>query len=190
MPLPAAGDPLSDDVEPTAKRTRLESEPAEPAEPLPDEVGLVAAIPIEIISSVARRGKYEVCECFSPPRVALRARERGLRDGWSFDIRHADGRTKRRWNRADPVEAEESFAMVQRDKPQLVILCPARTTCCSLWNLVKHGVPRNEWLHAVRMVNVAVRIAELQLDGLRHFLFEHPLTASSWKLPSFRRLRA
>ena len=39
------------------------------------------------------------------------------------------------------------------------------------------------------MVNVAVKIAEMQLDAGRHFVFEHPLTASSWRLPSLRRLR-
>ena len=193
MPLPAADELLSDEFEPTAKRTRFESDApgsADPADPVPDEVGLVATIQAECISSVHRRGKFDVCEAFSPPRVALRARERGLRDGWSLDIRHADGRTRRRWNLADLSEAEEVFKMVERDKPQLVVLCPPCTKFCNLWNLVKHGVPRGEWLEAVRMVNVAVRIAELQLDGNRHFIFEHPLTASSWKLPSLRRLRA
>ena len=39
------------------------------------------------------------------------------------------------------------------------------------------------------MVNVAVKIAEIQLDTGRHVVFEHPLIASSWRLPSLKRLR-
>ena len=32
-----------------------------------------------------KRGKYDVCEAFSPPRTCARARERGMRGGWSLD---------------------------------------------------------------------------------------------------------
>ena len=157
------------------KRTRYEEASAEPAEePQRPEP----------------RGKYDVAECFSPPRVAARARERGFRAGWSLDIRHEDGITKRRWDLSNLAEAEEAFRMVQRDKPQLVVLCPPCTKFCNLLNLNRRAVPRKDWIVAVRMVNVAAKIAELQLDGHRHFVFEHPLSASSWKLPRLRRLRA
>ena len=199
LPLPQAGADETYEDEPNPKRTRFTEAPADdneddgdPIEPT-EEVGLVAAVGVENLtfsSTRRRRGKYDVCEAFSPPRVALRAQERGLRAGWSLDILHEDGRTKRRWDLSKREGAEEAFRMVERDRPQLVTLSPPCTKFCALWHLVKHGVPRHEWLQAVRMVNVAVRIAELQLDGGRHFVFEHPLTASSWKLPSLRRLRA
>ena len=39
------------------------------------------------------------------------------------------------------------------------------------------------------MVDIAVKVAEMQLGEGRHFIFEHPLTASSWRLPALRRLR-
>ena len=107
-----------------------------------------------------------------------------------MDITHQDGVTRRSWDLANPSQAEEAFNVVKRDKPQLVMLSPPCTKFCNLWNLMKKDVPRDEWLHAVRMVNVAVRIAEIQLDAGRHFVFEHPLTARSWKLPSLRRLRS
>ena len=80
--------------------------------------------------------------------------------------------------------------MIRRDKPRLIVLCPPCTKFSRLLQLRKYSIPRAEWLRAVRMVNVAVRCAELQLDGNRHFVFEHPLAATSWKLRSLRRLRA
>ena len=107
-----------------------------------------------------------------------------------MDILHEDGRTRRQWNLADPKQAEEAFEVYRRDKPQLVTLSPPCTDVCNLLHMCRGGVPRDEWVYAVRMVNVVVRIAEIQLDGHRHFLFEHPLTASSWRLPSLRRLQA
>ena len=106
-----------------------------------------------------------------------------------MDIEHVDGRTKRRWDLSNLAEVEEAFRQVRRDKPQLLVLSPPCTKFCSLQNLRKWGIPRSEWVYAVRMVNVAVRLGELQLDGGRDFVFEHPLGASSWRLPSLRRLR-
>ena len=82
-----------------------------------------------------------------------------------------------------------AFVLVRRDKPKTVILRPPCTRFCALLRLCRNGIYRGEWLDAVRMVNTAVRIAEMQLDGGRHFVFEHPLTASSWRLPRLKRLR-
>ena len=131
MPLSSVDEGLSEDGEPITKRIRFASDSvsADPAEPLPDEVGLVvdsakllpeeaglaATIDVDAVLSVERRGKYDICEAFSPPRVAARARERGLRDGWSLDIRDGDSRTKHRWNLADSAEANKAFEMLKRD---------------------------------------------------------------------------
>ena len=206
LPLPEAEEIAND--EPNTKRTRYDEtfEEAEDSllEPVPDnEVGMVATAACskrrprnkKKISETGGdgnilRGKYDVAEMFSPPRVAARGRERGFRAGWSLDIRHEDGITHRKWDLANKDEAEEAFTMIKRDKPQVVILSPPCIKFCKLWNLCKTGVPRRDWLHAVRMVNVAVHAAHLQLDGGRHFVFEHPLSASSWRLPALRRLRA
>ena len=201
MPIPQAGQ-TDDEEKPTPKRTRFEDEPdSDPEEPAPpDDPDLVASLQKKKRRKRGARGasglsdkpegKYDVCEAFSPPRVAARARERGLRGGWSLDIIGDDDVTQRRWDLSCPKHAEEAFRLVARDKPRLVVLSPPCTKFSSLWFLMKKAMPREEWLHAVRMVNVAVKIAEIQLDGGRHFVFEHPLTASSWKLPSLKRLRA
>ena len=84
---------------------------------------------------------------------------------------------------------EQTLDMVRRDEPFFVSLSPPCTKCCALLRLCQHPVDRREWIKAVRMVNVAVKMAEIQLNAGRHFLFEHPLTAASWRLPSLRRLR-
>ena len=110
-----------------------------------------------------------MCEVFSPPRVAPHAEKRGLRAGWSLDIKSVDGITGRRWDLLNVKEREMAFDLVRRDKPQTVILSPPCTKFCTLLRLCRNGIDRGEWLDAVRMVNTAVRIAEMQLDGGRHF---------------------
>ena len=141
------------------------------------------------IRHINRPGKYDVCEVFSQPRVVPVAEERGLRAGWSLDVKSVDKTTGRSWNLLDPVQREMAFDLVRRDKPHTVILSPPCTKFCALLRLCKNGVDRKDWIEAVRMVNAAVKIAEIQLDAGRHFVFEHPLTASSWRLPSLKRLR-
>ena len=46
----------------------------------------------------------------------------------------------------------------------------------------------HKWEEAVEMVDFAVTVCEEQLRAGRHFVFEHPLSASSWKLPSLKKL--
>ena len=194
MPLPEVGQ-TDDEEELNPKRTRFAAEPEddsdEPTTPVPEESGSLASVLKKPRRQRSRPGgKYDVCEAFSPPRDAARARERGLRGGWSLDIQCEDGTTKRSWDLSCPKQAEEAFKLISRDKPQLIVLSPPCTKFCSLWYFKNMAIPRQEWLQAVRMVNVAVRFAELQLEGGRHFVFEHPLTARSWKLPRVQRLRA
>ena len=96
-----------------------------------------------------------------------------------MDIQHFDGVTSKRWDLSNLDEIEQALDMVRRDKPFFVSLSPPCTKCCALLRLCRHPVDRREWIKAVRMVNVAVKMAEIQLNAGRHFLFEHPLTARS-----------
>ena len=190
MPLPAAGE--EDDLEPDAKRGKFEAPAAQdldPEEPIEGEAGMLATLEVEALPRIYRPGKFDVCECFSPPRVVKCAAENGLRAGWSIDILHEDGITGQRWDLARRDHQEKLFELVRRDKPHTISLCPPCTKFCALLRLCRKDVDRKEWLNAVRLVNVAVRIAEMQLAAGRHFIFEHPLTAASWRLPSLIRLR-
>ena len=123
------------------------------------------------VKHIDRPGKYDVCEFFSPPRVAPFATARGLRAGWSLDIKTTDDVTGRKWDLLNPVEREMAFNLLRRDKPHTVTLSPPCTKCCALLRLSKYGVDRKSWFEAVRMVNIAVKVAEMQLDGGRHFIF-------------------
>ena len=143
----------------------------------------------QAIPHVRRPGKFDICEVYSQPRVTTYAAEGSLRPGWSLDICGKDGITKRSWDLRKREDQDSAFDLVRRDKPYTVVLSPPCTKFCALQNLRKNQMSRQEWLEAVRMINVAVKIAEIQLQQGRHFVFEHPLTASSWRLPSLRRLR-
>ena len=177
LPLPDAGDE-EDLVEeaadvPGSKRPRFGSESEDPSNP-EVEVGamMFGVLDRRSLPHVDRPGKYDVCEVFSPPRVAPHAAKRGMRAGWS-------GITGRRWDLLNVKEREMAFDLVRRDKPHTVILSPPCTKFCALLRLCRNRIDRGEWLDAVRMVNTAVRITEMQLDGGRHVVFEHPLTAGS-----------
>ena len=100
-----------------------------------------------------------------------------MRGGWSLDVACKDPVIGKSWDLADPDVLEEAAVLLKRDKPSLLILSPPCTKFSNLLRLGGREVPRALWIHAVRMVNAAVRLAEIQLEAGRHFVFEHPLTS-------------
>ena len=146
MPLPSAGEgaPAPDeDASPThvrattqdstdaeAKRSRTVAHEAgdgeDPESPV-DGPPMVGAVLTSSLSKVDRRGKYDVCEVFSPPRMVPVARESGLRGGWSLDIRHVDGKTSRTWDLASKQGRTDALELIRRDKPYFIMVCPPCT---------------------------------------------------------------
>ena len=194
MPLPTVGDEVvSGDGEVAAKRPRFathDSTAAEdPADPT-DETKMVGVVLTPLIGKVDRRGKHDVCEAFSPPRMVLAAQAAGLRGGWNLDIRHIDSRTSRAWDLASRQGRKDALELVRRDKPHFVMLCPPCTLFCAWQRLRKRAMDPVAWDEAVGMVELAVEIAMLQMNAGRFFAFEHPLTACSWALPALAKLRA
>ena len=101
LDIPIAGqeDAVEGADESAAKRQRTETEETEdeggdPAFPR-EEVGVVE---VADIVALDRRGRYDVCEMFSPPRIVETASKSGLRAGWSMDVLHVDGVTRKRWD--------------------------------------------------------------------------------------------
>ena len=148
------------------------------------------------LHSVEQRGgkknsRYLVAEAFSPPRVCKRARERGLTGGWSLDWMHTDPITGAKWDLRDPDAQERIVKMIYRDRPELLILSPPCTLFSMLQNLAEHPETRcpKLWQEAVGMVDFAVRLCRIQLKSGRHFIFEHPLSASSWRRTTLRELQ-
>ena len=81
--------------------------------------------------------------------------------------------------------------MVRRHKPRLLIACPACTLFSNLQFI--EGDPEirrpRDWAEAVKLVEFAVQVCELQRKLGGGFVFEHPQTASSWRrIPALRRL--
>jgi len=137
------------------------------------------------------RGKYTVVEIFSPPRVCERARERGIAGGWSLDWMHQDPITGQKWDLRRRHVQDKVLMMLRRDKPGVVVACPPCTLFSQLQNLSEAPQTRvpEKWAEAVEMVNFAAKVCTEQMKAGRKFVFEHPLTATSWSLESLVALR-
>ena len=86
------------------------------------------------------------------------------------------------------MEADRKLAraLVLKDRPGLLILSPPCTLFSHLQNLHPQGLPaeRNPaaWAEAIAFVDFAMELAEVQRVAGRSFVFEHPQSATSWKL--------
>ena len=150
---------------------------------------IVAIAMVADLSKVDRRGKFDVCEVFSPSRMAAAAPRHRLRGGWSLDVRFKDERTSRVWDLTDEKDKLDALEMIKRDKTYFVMACPPCTKFCLLQYLNDYRMSPEEWHRAVGMVEFAVTVCETQMRAGRHFAFEHPLTATSWKLDCLVRLK-
>jgi len=131
----------------------------------------------------------DIAEVFSPPRTTARARERGLRGGWSLDKEFADPWTGRCWNLSDEKVKESARNLVKRTKPKLLIASPP----CTLFSQIQYinGGPKDKvkYEEAVALLEFAVELCLMQVRAGRKFIFEHPAYATSWRLPCLMKLR-
>ena len=137
------------------------------------------------------RGEYDVVEIFSPPRICQRARERGIRGGWSLDWMIKDPITGQAWDLRQEHVQKKVLSMLRRDRPDLVVACPPCTMFSQLMTLSGDPEKRDPegWKNAVIMVEFAITVCMEQMKAGRSFLFEHPLCATSWKLKKMKDLR-
>ena len=83
-----------------------------------------------------RKGKYDVCEVFSPERVCGMARRMGMKAGWSIDISKPDPITKREYDLSVPRDVEEVTSMLKRDKP------PTFDPVPTMYQIFDHAEPQ------------------------------------------------
>ncbi len=123
---------------------------------------------------------YDICEVFSPPRVTLRARELGMNGGWAIDRYHTDPVTNRRYNLLQAKDQKEVKRMLRRDMPHTLVVSPP----CTLWSIANTtGNPSMQELQqAIEMIRFALELCDIQRRAGRHYVFEQPLSARSWKL--------
>ena len=130
----------------------------------------------------------DVVEIFSPPRTTKLARACGLEPGWSLDIAHVDEETQRTWDLSDPKTVRLAKQRCRTDRPLCVIASPPCTVFSVLQELGGNSVTKERWEHAVGLVRVAVEFCKMQLKENRLFVYEHPASARSWKLPEVQEL--
>ena len=145
-------------------------------------------IKLKILSAIIRG--VDIVEVFSPRRVAKVCSKYSLQPGESFDLITG-------WDLSDPSQQRRARALIRSQAPGLVICSPPCTKFSTLQNLNKaaHG-PEWEAKFAIELekakehVRFCVSIMREQMAGGRHFLFEHPNSASSWSMPELQDLAA
>eukprot|EP00973_Karenia_brevis_P004900 675185-Karenia_brevis.AAC.1 len=127
-----------------------------------------------------------ISEVYSPPRIAPVAYAAGMSKGWSLDLTTSDDQG-RPWNFDDPQCRLRAKDLVRKTKPLLLVGSPMCTWFSTLMNLnfpkMDPTVVAQNLDRAIDHLKSTLELYQIQLDGGRYFLHEHPAGASSWKLP-------
>jgi hypothetical protein len=146
--------------------------------------------------SSASAAAAKIVELYSPPRVTKELSSMPmlpLSAGSTFDLRRgADGRS---WDFTKASDRAAALRQIRAERPALVIGSPPCTMFSRLnINLNAKKIGAGEWARrrAEGMVHLrfAVQVYQEQLRCGRHFLHEHPRTATSWSVPEVLALRA
>ena len=111
-----------------------------------------------------------------------------MRGGWALDLETIDPVTGRKWDLSDVADQRRAKNMIYKHKPQLLTVSPPCTLFSALQNLsggVKDEVALRK---AVALVEFAVELCMIQHKAGRWFVFEHPASATSWRLPCLKQL--
>jgi hypothetical protein len=143
----------------------------------------------------ASMAKSKVAELYSPPRVTTYIGSLphvNLEAGMTFDLRvGADGR---QWDFLKAEDRARARKLIARDKPFIVIGSPPCTDF-SAWNTrlnhknMRPQEVRRRVAEAETLLGFAIEVYEHQLHHGRHFLHEHPASATSWSVPGMAALR-
>ena len=146
------------------------------------DIGMLANLAIEYI-------KYnkDVSELYSPPRVCQTALKVGLDAGTSFDLTEVDPYDNKPWDFCLQEKRDRARDRINKEKPFLLIGSPP---CRAFNSLFRTNISRMDpkQVSAIidegkRHIEFCLELYQLQMNEGRLFLHEHPLSASSWKLP-------
>ena len=144
--------------------------------------------------ATAVEGQAKVCELFSVPRVTKLLRpSMSLGRGVTFDLHgDADGRS---WNFLLAADRREALARIRKQRPYLVIGSPPCNAFSRLnegWNFkrMRPEEVRRRKAEGRVLLGFAAQVYRMQLAAGRHFLHEHPASASSWSEPCMLDLRS
>ena len=106
----------------------------------------------------ARPSAYDVCEVFSPKRMCLEARMRGLKGGWSLDITVKDDVTSRTYDLRNPGDQKEVKRMIRRDKPSVLVVSPP----CTVFSIDNQSeVHPTVKAQAIDMIRFSMELCEM-----------------------------
>ena len=129
-------------------------------------------------------GEIDVAEIYSRPRVTQRAKQWGLKPGWSLDIttKDADGEP---WDFSKRRMRKKAIDKINKDKPLLIIGSPMCTDWSTMMNLNWDKMSPEEWKRRMRAarkhLRFCVKVYQHQVAEGRYFVHEHPYGAKSWQ---------
>ena len=151
-----------------------------------DGTGLTDILSMHVGPAYTTNSDGSICEVYSPPRVVPHAEKRGFQPGWSLDLTTTTPEGLP-WDFSQPARRAEARKLVQEQKPLLLIGSPMCTRFSMLQNLNPSRKETAEWRggyrRAVSHIRFVFELYDLQVQGGRYFLHEHPASATSWQLP-------
>ena len=138
--------------------------------------------------------EQSIIEVYSPPRVSEVAKKYGITSHGSFDITVNDPDDQMPWDLNLKSKRDKVLKIIRECKPSVVIGSPMCTAFSTLQNMNRHKKNEDEWKSrmrdAIRHMEFACQIYELQISEGRYFVHEHPMNATSWGLKCIKRVRA
>ncbi len=139
------------------------------------------------------KGKYDIAEMYSPPRITKTAKAMGLKDGWALDLTESDPEDNEPWDFSRKEKRDKAKRRVDEDKPMMVIVSPMCGPFSQLQEVFNYPKMEKSKVEekleaALEHLKFAVEICLQQQRAGRLFLFEHPSTASSWYSESIKLL--
>ena len=147
------------------------------------------------VKGVVPRGGFrvDVAEVYSPPRMTDMAQKLSMRPGSVIDLRATD-EDGRPYDLSRPEVRARVIKKIREEKPWLVVLSAPCTEFSTLqaWNVSKRDPieAKKKLDEAIDHVRFAVKLCELQHEAGRRFVYEHPVSATSWQLQCVRNLQS
>ncbi len=126
----------------------------------------------------------DVAEIYSPPRITKAAKEMGLDAGWALDLTEVDPTDGLPWDFSDAKKRSKAKEMLNKDKPLVLIASPMCGPFSSLQQWNYHGKTKKEiegtLAPALEHLKFTMEMCLEQYRAGRLFVFEHPVSATSW----------
>ena len=134
-----------------------------------------------------RKGKNDVSEVYSPPRMIEVAESVGLKGGWAVDLTQVDPDDGMPWDLSIEAKQKKVMRKVKEDEPFMLIsspMCGPFSVLNASFNYPKMTTEEvtEKLKAAAEPIRFTLELCLEQHKQGRMFLFEHPADASTWTL--------